>query len=418
MRSTTFLLLSIASASLPGWSASAQTSGTQWSLPLEEQVVLALDNHPTVAAADQRIGAARAASDMLRAGPHEVQLSGSYISRDVTNERRYAEFDGTISRAFRLPGKAAMDRQAGQLGVEVARNRQEDTRHQAAVYLSQLWYDWLTASALNRADQANVALLERGLSAVKRRVQLRDAALLDVDQAQAALDQARGVAAASMADVDQAQALLQSNFPDLPLPATAPALAAPLMPSQDLMVLHDRVIEHSHEIGAADREALRLETLARRARADRVPDPQVGVRAFSERSGMERGVGMVFSVPIGGRFRRAQQDEAMANASAASMELAQTRRTVLAMANADVANARGRFAAWQRLQAAADSSTGAAARTERGYEGGIIDLSDLLYAQKQAHDADRVAIEARSTAMRAIVKLLIDSHSIWQGMEK
>ncbi|BBE00135.1 TolC family protein (plasmid) [Sphingobium amiense] len=278
---TALLPLSISIATALATAAHAQATGLQWSLPPEEQVVKALDGHPTVEAAGKRVGAASAASDMLRVGPHEVQLTGSYINRDVRLERNYTEFDGTVSRSFRLPGKAALDREAGQLGVEVAQNRMEDTRHQAALYLSQLWYDWLTASELNRTDQSNVALLERGLAAVKRRVQLRDASMLDTDQAQAALDQAKGVAAASLADMEQARALLQSNFPDLALPPEAPSLADPVLPSQDLTALHDLVIQRSHEIGAADREALRLEVVARRARADRLPDPQLGVRAFS-----------------------------------------------------------------------------------------------------------------------------------------
>lgn len=396
----------------------ARTGAQYWSLPPEEQIVQALDSHPTVEAADKRVGVARAAGDMLRAGSQEIQLTGSYMSRDVTNERQFNEFDATISRPFRLPGKASLDRESGRLGVEVAQNRMEDTRHQAALLLSQMWYDWLTTSALNRTDQANVALLERGLLAVKRRAQVRDASQLDVEQAQAALDQARGVEGASMADRDQARALLHSNFPDLPLPVDAPELEAPIMPRQDLGMLRDLVLQRSHEIRAADREAARLETVAQRTKADRLPDPQFGIRAFSERGGLERGVGLVFGIPLGGRFRKAEQDQAEANASAATLDLAQSRRMVVAMADSDVANLGGRFAAWQRFQAAAGSSTNAAERTQQGYEGGIIDLSDLLYARRQAHDAERLAIEARSAATRAIVKLLIDSHTIWQGAEK
>lgn len=412
------ILLMMAAASLWTSPAVAQAGDAAWSLPPEEAVVRALDNHPSVAAAGKRVAAATAAGDMLRVGSHEVQVSGSYINRDVRLEQAYNEFDGTVSRSFRLPGKAALDREAGKLGVEVAQNRMEDNRHQTALYLAQLWYDWLTASELNRTDRLNVALLERGLSAVQRRVQLRDAAMLDVDQAQAALDQARGIEAGSLADVAQARSLLQSNFPDLTLPVDAPVLADPVLPSQTLTTLHDLVIQRSHEIGAADREALRLEVLARRAKADRLPDPQLGVRAFSERSGDERGVGVVFSIPLGGRYRRFQQDEAVANASAASLDVAQVRRSVLAMADGDVANASGRYAVWQRLQSAAASSLAAATRTERGYQAGIIDLSDLLYSRRQAHDADRLAIEARSASTRAIVKLMIDSHAIWQGADR
>jgi outer membrane protein TolC len=193
-------------------------------LPPEAVVVAALDNHPTVAAAGQRVSAARAAATALGRGSHEVLVTGTIQARDVTNERRYAEFDTQVLRPIRLPGKAALDREAGVLGVDVAHNRMEDSRHQAALLLSQLWFDWLTAGELHRVDLANAAVLDEALAAVTRRQQLRDAAALDVDQARAARDQAQGTAAMSAADMAQARALLAANFPDLPLPDQPPAL--------------------------------------------------------------------------------------------------------------------------------------------------------------------------------------------------
>ncbi|WCT75730.1 TolC family protein (plasmid) [Sphingomonas naphthae] len=382
-------------------------------LPPEAQIIAILDGHPTVSAAGARVGAARAQDDMLRRGPHEVTMTGSYIRRTVDREGGYDEFDTTIGRAFRLPGKAALDRKAGALGIEVAENRAEDVRHQAALVLAGQWYDWLTAGALNRSDRETVAVLETAVQAVRRRRQLRDAGDLDIDQANAALGVAQGQAAASRALMEQARAMLSATFPDLPLPVEPPALGVPGPPAQPLTVMRDLVIDRSHEIRAADREAQRLGIVSQRVRADRIADPTFGVRLFSERSGMERGAGLVASIPLGGGYRKAAADQASAEANAARFDLANVQRSVEATANTDLSNARSQMEVWQGMDAAAASTEAAAARTERGHVLGAIDLSDMLYARRQAHDARRAEIEARSAAVRALIKLEIDSHSIW-----
>lgn len=382
-------------------------------LPPEADVVAILDNHPSVSAAGERVKAAMAQRDMLRRGPQEITLSGGYISRDVNREGRFNEVDVTIGRAFRLPGKGALDRQAGEFGVEVARNRAEDVRHQTALALSALWYDWVIAGEHYRNEQATVAVLEKAASAVRRRRQLRDAADLDVDQAEASLAQARGSAAATLSVREEARALLAATFPDLPLGPEPPPLAAPELPAQPLAALRDLVIERSHEIRVADFEAKRLGVVSRRVRADRIADPTFGIRMFSERGGAERGLGVVASMPFGGGYRRAAADQAGAEASAAGFELETTRRMVEATADADLSNARTRLEVWRGMAEAATSAAAAADRTERGHVLGEIDLADMLYARRQAHDARRAEIDARGNAERALTKLQIDSHTIW-----
>lgn len=407
MRSTCFALAAL-TCLVP-----SATLAQRSDLPLEAQVIAILDGHPVVAAATARINAARAQNDMLRRGPHEVTVSGSYNRRTVKREGEYDEFDTTIGRTFRWPGKAALDRKAGALGMEVAENRAEDVRHQAALTLSTVWYDWLTASALHRNDQETVALLERSAQAIHRRRQLRDASDLDIDQANTALAQARGQAAGSLADREQARATLAATFPDLPLPVGPPALGAPELPTEPLATMRDRVIERSHEIRAADREAQRLGVVSQRIRADRIADPTFGIRLFRERSGLERGVGVVMSMPLGGGYRRAAAGQASAEAHAAQFDLANVQRSIEAVADADLSNARTRMDVWRGMAEAASSASAAASRTERGYHLGEIDLSDMLYARRQAHEAQRAEIEARGAAVRALTKLQIDSHSIW-----
>ena len=91
-------------------------------LPPADKVNEALDNHPSVAAAAARVEAARARGDMLRRGSHEVTVSGSYVRRTVDREGGFNEFDTTISRPFRLPGKAALDRQVGAVVSDALRD--------------------------------------------------------------------------------------------------------------------------------------------------------------------------------------------------------------------------------------------------------------------------------------------------------
>lgn len=391
----------------------APAAAQDFGLPPDEQAMRALDAYPAVVAAAARVDAARANEDMLRAGIHEFTLSSSFARRDVEREGRFEEHDVTLSRAIRLPNKASLDRKAGRLEVGVARDKSEDVHHHTALLLSELWYDWLLAGELVRGDAAAVAAHDAELKAMQRRVQERDAAALDLDQAQAALSLAQGQHADSRAKLEKARAILAATFPDLMLAPEPPALPAPELPAADIHELRDLVIERSHEIHAAEGEAERLSVMARRAQADRVPDPTLGLRLFNERGGLEKGVGLSVSIPLGWSHRRAAAGKASAEASAAAFDAAAVRREILATADADLADVQTRFAAWVSMQQSAISTDAATARTVRGHEMGAIDLADVLYARRQANNARRAEISARAEALRAVAKLLIDSHTIW-----
>jgi outer membrane protein TolC len=206
---------------------------------------------------------------------------------------------------------------------------------------------------------------------------------------------------------------LAASFPEIPLPAEPVELATPTLPALELRALRDLVVSRSHEIRAAEREAERQEVLARRAKADRIPDPSFGIRLFSERGGAETGAGLVASIPLGGAYRRSADEEAAASANAARFELAAVQREIQGVADADMSNALTRLNAWRSAEAAVHSTAEAAARTARGYDAGQVDLADLLFARRQTMDARRAEIDARSEAARALLKIQIDSHTIW-----
>ncbi|MGJ8536009.1 MAG: TolC family protein [Parasphingopyxis sp.] len=388
-------------------------AASQPGLPPDEAIIAALDSHPAVLAADARIEAARANARALRAGPHEFTLGGSYTRRSVDYEGDYDEYDATLSRAIRLPGKAALDRQAGALGLAVAENLRDDARHQTALLFNNLWWEWLSAAAEARIGQESIASLDAARQAVERRAQLQDASLLDVDQARSALATAELVARQAEGRATAARAALAAQFPTLPLPADAPAIPDPDPAGHDLARLRDLVIERSHEIGAARADADRQRVLGQRARRDRLADPTFGVRLFSERNGAERGIGLVASMPIGGRHRSSIADRAAAEASAAEARLAAIRFDVHAIADRDLATANNALAAWEHSRSARDSAFAAAARMRRGYHLGAIDLTDMLYAERQAQEGARAETLARAEAAQALMKLRIDSHDIW-----
>ncbi len=386
-------------------------------LPPDASVQAALDGHPSVEAAQARVEVAKAEERALTSGSHEFIVSGSYVRRSVVREGDFDEYDATLSRSIRLPGKAALDRKAGAFGVVASENRAEDVKHQAATLLAELWWDWLVASAEAAVDGQNVANLEQALSGVRRRVALRDASRLEADQAEAALGSARLAQAQSRGRADYARVRLASQFPLLALPATAPDLGVPELPEAGLAALRGQVVSRSHEVAAADAESARMDALAERARKDRRADPSVGLRVFSERSGAERGAGLVFSVPLGGSHRRAIADQGAAEASAAKAELSAVRLNVQEMADGDFARADAAWAAWQRSREGLNAQVAAVLKMRKGYQLGAIDLSDLLLAERQTHDAFRAEASARAEALRAITRLRIDSHNLWIGEE-
>lgn len=381
-------------------------------LPLD-LVDRALDDAPLVITATARLEVARANARALGVGDHEFMVSGSYIRRSVDREGGYDEFDGTLSRAIRLPGKAALDRRAGALEIEVAENRLEDARHQSALHLATLWHDWLAAEAEVALDAATVAAHAKALAAVERQVALKDASPLDADLARSALATAHAAEAKARGQAAAARTALIAHFPTLPLPATPPEIPPPTLPVAGLAPWRDLVISRSHEIRAAEVEAQRLAVIADRQRANRLADPSIGIRGFSERSGMERGLGIVASMPLGGSRRRAVAEAAVAERSAADATLVGVRREVQAIADADLGNAANSHAAWVAAAAAAESSRSVAGRQRTARRLGAADLATMLLAERQAIDADHAELMARVEAARALLKLKIDAHILW-----
>jgi outer membrane protein TolC len=386
-------------------------------LPPEAAVAEALDTHPSVVAARARIGAARAAARGLAVGNQEIVAQGTIQRRDVRGTGQVAEYDLQFTRPIRLPGKAALDRKAGDAAVSAADNRADDARHQTALLLARQWWGWTGAAAEARVLNEAADILASAVTATKRRLALRDASALELDQAQAAEAAARAAALAATARAAAGRAALAASFPALPLPVSAPSLPVPAIPAEGIARLQALVIERSHEIGASAADAAHADALKARAARDRIADPSIGLRGFSEQGGNERGLGLILSMPLGGRARTAAADQAAAMAQSAGAELAATRTLVDAVAAEDAALATGYLLAWEQAAAAADAAAAAAVRQRKGHALGGVDLADRLVAERLARDAALDEVKARTAAVEAITRLRIDSHTLWMHHE-
>ena len=379
----------------------------------EAAVQQAIETHPKTRAAEARVEAARQGAGALKASPHEFAVAGDYGRRSIQGEGNFNEYSVTVERAIRLPGKGALDRRAGDLGIKVAELRAEDVRHELALQINDLWWDWVSAEAEVRALVDTQATLERAYRGVASQVRVQDAAQVDADRAMAEVAANRAALDAAQGRTIVARNRLVAQFPDLTLPADAPPLPEPGLAVDELSRLRDSVLTCNHELPAAMAEADRLAALAERRRRDRMADPTIGARVFSERGGIEKGAGVVFSIPIGGRYRSAISGQARAEAQVAAADAASARFNVQEMATTDYSAAVGAVRTWQTSTAAAASSARAVERLRAGYRLGHIDLADLLYGERQAKDAALAESQARAAALRAETKLRIDAHGLW-----
>lgn len=382
-------------------------------LPQPDVVQTVIDTHPLVEKAGSTVRSAEAEAEQLRVGDQEFVASGGYANRDVKQQGHFNEWEMGVSRPIRLPGKAELDVQTGGLGVEAQQASRDWSRHQVAVMLLESWVGWLEAEALAAIDRQEEGNWTAEHAAMVRRVAARDASQLDLEQIATVLARAKGNSALSKGKARETLATLQRQFPDLAIPAHPPTIAIPEMPARPFADWFQPIQSHNDALRFAELEAKKLDAVAKRKAQDQWADPTVGVRYFSERGGDENGVGLTFSIPIGGGYRNATTDMARADASASWSNLAVARRQASDNADQLIVRAESNYNRWQQEALALESSQSVQKKSARAFELGQLSLSDYLLVSRQHYETVRAELQARAATQMYFARLRIDAKELW-----
>lgn len=382
-------------------------------LPATELAIDAIAKQAEVLAADERVSAVDAQARALAIGSYELSATVIPQRRRTNTGQSLDEFEVELGRPFRLPGKAPLDREIGARSLTIASLERNEIAHEAAHQLLDLWMQWLRATAAAEEAKAQVQSLQTERASLARRVEIGDAAQLDLDLITAEFAQARATALRSEALVTAAKHALNTDFPQIPLPARAPSLPEPQPLTGTSDEWQARIANEAYELKSIEEAAARQDASAKRARADRIPDPSLGVRFFNERDGQERAVGLVFTMPLAGRYRRELASAERAQARALQRDVEVVKRGLAKNAYLKVALASDALRQWQAQHDAHEAMRAAATRTHRAWELGEAGLAERLLAARRAREMTYQELEARAEALDAQLRVRIDSHDLW-----
>lgn len=382
-------------------------------LPDSAHATAAIDAHPRVERARGEQSAAHARAGGRQRGPHDWIGGGQWQQRDAGIGGRFDEWELSLQRGVRLPGKAALDRNMADLEIDVGADTLADARHVTATGLLHAWVEWLATSELATLSYEAAALAGHDLEATALRLAAGHAAAAEHDAAVAAEARARRALEDGRLREQEARLALALRYPQLRLPAQAPSIAVPGDEPIDWNAWATKVVDVSHDITLAEGRAALADLRAQRSRLDRRADPSIGVRAMSERGGEETILGVFFSIPLGAGPRRAVADEEAAMAAAAWADAAASQVEVTLQARTLARRAELLGNAWTLADTAARAQAREAERLTRGHALDGVDLADLLTARRRASEAAMAEVEARALAFSAVAGLLLDAHAYW-----
>ncbi len=373
-----------------------------------------LEQDPRVATARAGLEVARQESNMLGKSPYEWTGKALGQRRAVNDGARYIEWNVGIERTLRLGDKGTADRNLGLATTDESDARYGEALHESARELAALWVDWLAAERGRELSTENLSAAQENLRVVERRNRAGDASRLDMSLANADLAEQRRIDNDVQTVASAAWARLSTRFPGLNR-QSVPVPRAGLITESD-SAWRERILGASDTLKLAQVQVRMAQAQADRARAERLPDPTLGVFAGVEGGGREQIVGITLSIPIPGGLRATRSAKTLAAVDVARNALELKQRELEADIATALATARGSYASLQMADESTLATQQNARLVQRAYTLGEGDLQTLLLARRQATAAANSALQASVTALKAYLALLIDAHLVW-GLE-
>lgn len=373
------------------------------------------EQDPAVAAARAGLGVSEQDSKLVIRSPYEWTATFSSQKRKMNvGGGDYQEWSASLERPLRLPTKIGVDKRIGQAILDQGDAQYGEAVHETARLLLTLWLDWLQAKQGTVLVALHQQAAQKNMELVATRLQAGDASQLDLGLAQGeAAEQQRAENDGKLAEA-LAWAKLHARFPSMTKEFSVLPSVRPL--TLEANFLRQRITDQSDELKIAKTAWQEAQSVGDRMRADRVPDPTVGIFSASEFGGAERVVGISVSIPIPGSQRSAHAARAVQASEMTRQEFELVRREVESTVANGLVNTEGTYASWESAETGAAAMQNNSVLMQRAYALGEADLQSLLSARRLATAASQTALVAKVSAVRAYYSILIDAHLVW-GLE-
>lgn len=409
MRILNFIVLALL---LPGFSAQAAEANYP-DLPPHDQVDAALSSHISVINAETVVKIEQVNQRKWESGNYEFSLrAGSSRRQIATSDQKLKEWDVALERPLRLINKVMIDYDIGEEGVTRAHFALGDAHHEAGRTLLHLWFNWQREKTQVAQWQQQVENLTQQALTTEKRLKAGDAPRMELSQANAAVSQATVALQQARMRAELAGNELKRQFPLIILPPRLDS-SEPHPIVESFEHWKQTILNDNHELEMVRSESRIQQMLAKRSRADRLPDPTVGLRYSNEMSGNEKVAGVYLSIPLSFGVRGANAENAQYQAQIAGDRESALQRRLEADIYAAHTQAISSYLIWLQAKEAASSIRQNADLLSRAYSLGEISLSETLIARRLALESSLSENLMRMDANEARYRLLLDAHQLW-----
>ncbi len=402
-------VLSLSMLIVPAYAAEANYPD----LPPHDQIDAALNNHISVMNAETGVKIEQVNQRKWESGNYEFNLRAGTARRQVANaEQKLKEWDVALERPLRLINKVVIDYDIGDEVVARANHVLGDARHETGRALLKLWFNWQREQMQVSVWQQQVDILKHQAQTTAKRLIAGDAPRMEMSQANAVVSQASVSLQQAKMRAELAGNELTRQFPNIILPRRVTTSEPQPIPD-DFDYWKQTILEHNHELEMVRSERRIQQMLAQRSRADRLPDPTIGVRVSNEMGGNEKVTGVYLSIPISFGVRGANAENAEYQAQIAGDRENAVRRRLESDIYAAHMQALIGYQIWTQARDASDSIRQNAELVTRAYSLGEISLTETLTARRLALESALSESLARLDANEARYRLLLDAHKLW-----
>lgn len=380
-------------------------------LPPHDQIDAALSTHISVMNAETGVKIEQVNQRKWDSGNYEFNLRAGSARHQYTTGENLKEWNVALERPLRLINKVMIDSDIGEEVVAHAHSVLGDARHEASRTLLHLWFNWQREQAQITQWQQQVENLAQQALATEKRLKAGDAPRMELSQANAAVAQATVALQQARMRAELAGNELARQFPLIILPSQLTA-SEPQPITENLDYWKQTILNDNHELEMVRSERRIQQMLAQRSRADRVPDPTVGVH-YTNEIGNEKITGVYLSIPISFGLRNANAENAEYQAQIAADRENAVRRRLEGDIYAAYTQALSSYQIWQQAREAAASIGQNADLVARAYSLGESSLSETLTARRLALESALSESIARLDANEARYRLLLDAHQLW-----